>query len=89
MSDASSPFHRGEMEIQSRLGIRDKMEAMGRRVIRDRIPEKHLEFFARLPLLALGTADECGRPWASALAGKPGFVRATDPQKLEIRARPH
>ena len=42
MSDAKSPFHRGEKEIQSRLGIQEKMEEMGRRVIRDRIPEKNL-----------------------------------------------
>ena len=32
--------------------------------------------------------DECGRPWASVLAGKPGFARAIDPLKLEVRARP-
>ena len=79
MSDAKSPFHPGEKEIQSRLGIREKMEEKGRRIIRDRIPEKNLEFFARLPLLTIGTVDECGRPWASVLAGKPGFARAIDP----------
>ena len=88
MPDAKSPFHRGEKEIQSRLGIQEKMEEKGRRLIRDRIPEKSLEFFARLPLLAIGTVDECGRPWASALAGKPGFARTIDPLKLEVKARP-
>ena len=55
------------------------MEENGRRIIRDRIPQENLEFFAQLPFLAIGTADECGRPWASALAGKPGFARAADP----------
>ncbi len=54
MSDAKSPFHPGEREIQSRLGIRDKTEEMGRRLIRDRIPEKNLGFFASLPLLTVG-----------------------------------
>ncbi len=54
MSDAKSPFHRGEKEIQSRLGIQERMEEKGRRVIRDRIPEKNLEFFAQLPLLTIG-----------------------------------
>ncbi len=88
MSDAKSPFHRGEKEIQSRLGIQDQMEEKGRRVIRDRIPEKNLDFFAQLPLLTIGTVDECGRPWASVLAGKPGFARAIDPLKLEVKARP-
>ena len=88
MSDCKSPFHRGEKEIQSRLGVQDKIEEMGRRLIRDTIPEKFLGFFARLPLLAIGSVDECGRPWASAVAGKPGFVRAANSQHLAVTARP-
>ncbi|MCZ6863818.1 MAG: MOSC domain-containing protein, partial [Alphaproteobacteria bacterium] len=88
MSEVKSPFHRGEKEIQSRLGIREKIEKKGRRVIRDRIPEKDLEFFTQLPLLTIGTVDEGGRPWASLLVGKPGFVRAIDPLTLEVKARP-
>ena len=88
MSDAKSPFHLGEKEIQSRLGIQEKMEEKGRRIIRDRIPEKNLQFFARLPLLSIGTVDECGRPWASVLAGRPGFAQAIDPLKLGVKARP-
>ncbi len=76
MSEAKSPFHRGEKEIQSRLGIEEKMEGLSRRMIRDDMPEEHQEFFARLPLLIVGTIDPVGRPWASALAGEPGFVRA-------------
>ena len=85
MPDGKSPFHRGEKQIQARLGIQDKMEDLGRRVIRDSMPEQHQEFFAQLPLLIVGTADECGRPWASALTGKPGFVRARDPQRSKSR----
>ena len=88
MSDAKSPFHRGETEIQSRLGIQETIEKLGRRMIRDRIPQKNLDFFARLPLLTIGSVDESGRPWASVLAGKPGFVRATDDRTLAVRARP-
>ena len=88
MSDAKSPFHPGEKEIQSRLGIQDKMEEKGRRIIRDHIPERNLHFFARLPLLTIGTVDECGRPWASVLAGKPGFAHAIDPLTLGVKARP-
>ncbi len=64
------------------------MEALGSRVIRDFMPDQHQEFFARLPLLIVGTVDACGQPWASVLAGKPGFVRAIDPRTLEVTARP-
>ena len=88
MSDTKSPFHRGEKELQSRLGMDEKMEERGRRVIRDRIPEKSLKFFAQLPMLTIGSVDECGRPWASILAGKPGFARAMDPLTLDVAARP-
>ncbi len=88
MPNSKTPFHRGEIEIQSRLGIREKMEEKGRRMIRDHMPDQHQEFFAQLPLLMVGTVDACARPWASLLAGKPGFVRAIDPSKLEVRARP-
>ena len=54
--------------------MRDKMERLGRRVIRDHMPEQHREFFSQLPLLLVGTIDACGRPWASVLAGEPGFL---------------
>ena len=88
MGDMGSPFHRGERALQERLGVRDKMERAGRRMIRDHMPKEHREFFAGLPLLMVGTLDASARPWASVLAGKPGFVRASDPKTLGIRARP-
>ena len=72
-----SPFHRGEQEIQARFGVRDKLEALGRRVIRDHVPDAHAEFFARLPLLLGGTIDEQEQPWASILVGRPGFVTSS------------
>ncbi len=88
MSEAKSPFHRGEREIQSRLGIEEKMEELGRRMIRDHMPEEHQAFFPRLPVLIAGTIDSVGRPWASALAGEPGFVRPAGSRTLEVTARP-
>ena len=88
MSGAKSPFHRGEKEIQSRLGIAEMMEERGSRMIRDHMPEEHQAFFSRLPLVIVGTIDATGRPWASALVGEPGFVRASGPRTLDVTARP-
>ncbi|MGI9385225.1 MAG: MOSC domain-containing protein [Methyloligellaceae bacterium] len=88
MSEAKSPFHRGEKEIQSRLGIEQKMEELGGRTIRDHMPEEHQEFFSRQPFLIVGTIDSVGRPWASALAGEPGFVRAAGSRTLHVTAPP-
>ncbi len=88
MSDARSPFHRGEKEIQSRLGIAENMDRLGRRMIHDHMPEEHQAFFSHLPVLAVGTIDSVGRPWASVLAGEPGFVGAITSSTLQVNARP-
>ena len=88
MADDASPFHRGEQALQSRLGIREKMEQVGRKLIRDHMLAEHQEFFEQLPLLIVGTVDAAGRPWASVLAGPPGFLRAVDAQTLRVTARP-
>ena len=83
-----SPFHAGEQAIQDRLGVRDRIEPLGRRVIRDHMPDQHRAFFAQLPWLIIGAVDAGGRPWASVLTGAPGFLQAPDPRLLSVRAQP-
>lgn len=83
-----SPFHRGEREIQERLGVRERMEELGRRVIRDHMPDEHREFYAQLPLLLVGSTDKAERPWASVLFGRPGFIASPNSHTLRIAARP-
>ena len=83
-----SPFHRGEKEIQQRLGVRDLIEGVGRRVVRDYLPEQHRAFYAQLPFLVAGTVDYAGRPWASILAGRPGFAHAPDQRRMTIDTSP-
>jgi uncharacterized protein len=87
-SCGGSPFHAGERAVQHRAGVRDKMEAVGRRVLRDHMPDQHREFFAGLPFLVLGTVDDAGRPTASIVAGAPGFAQTPDATTLRIRALP-
>lgn len=82
----SSPFHRGEQAIQRRIGVRDKVEEIGRRFIRDHMPDEHRAFYQQLPFLLLGSVDTDGRPWASVLAGRPGFISAPDERTLAISA---
>lgn len=88
MSGDESPFHRGEKEIQTRLGVGDRIERLGRRMIQRRMPGRQQAFFSRLPLLFVGTADAAGRPWASVLAGQPGFLQPLDSGILRVEARP-
>jgi uncharacterized protein len=83
-----SPFHPGEQQVQRRLGVRERMEAAGRRVLRNVMPDQHRAFFAELPFLVLGTVDGEGRPWASIAAGAPGFLSTPDERTLRVAAPP-
>lgn len=83
-----SPFHEGELAIQQRLGVRDKIDAQGRRANRRYLTEQHRDFFGLLPYVFVGSVDAHGQPWASMLFGAPGFVAAPDPHQLKVQARP-
>ncbi|HSC81703.1 MAG TPA: pyridoxamine 5'-phosphate oxidase family protein [Chitinolyticbacter sp.] len=85
-SHQASPFHQGEQAVQRRVGVRDKVEAIGRQVVRDYMPEQHRSFFAQLPMLLLGALDADGQPWATLLMGEPGFAHSPDPRTLRIAA---
>jgi len=86
MTRAMSPFHAGEQTIQSRAGIRDRIELKGRAVIRDYMPEQHRAFFAALPFMVVGLADQNGYPWATILSGPPGFMNSAQEDLLAIKA---
>ena len=82
-----SPFHQGEQEIQSRLGVREQIENVGQRFIRDYMPDEHRAFYAQLPFLLIGSIDQTSHPWASVLVGRPGFVQSPTPNQLIIDTR--
>lgn len=83
-----SPWHAGERALQERHGVAEKMERVGRRVIRDHMPDQHRTFFGQLPFVLLGTVDASGAAWASILEGPPGFMASPDPRTLRIDATP-
>jgi len=83
-----SPFHAGEQEMQTRAGKRDAMEIFGRKVIRPFMPDQHRAFFNELPFIVLGSVDADGWPWASVVAGHPGFIQSPHPKRLEITNSP-
>ena len=86
MSDGA--FHAGEMLMQQRAGVRERLAEIGDRVIRDHMPEQHRELFRKLPTLMVGSVDAQRRPWASMLVGEPGFVHDLDAHRLRIDAHP-
>ena len=83
-----SPFHRGEIAVQERVGVRDKINAQGRRAVRRYLTPQHREFFPLLPYVFMASVDALGRPWASMLVGEPGFVNITNEVTVSVRARP-
>src|SRR3569832_299203 len=85
-SGGESPFHAGERAVQERLGVSERMEQAGRRLVRDFMPDEHRELFEDLPFVIAASADARGALWASLLMGEPGFVRAPEPRQLVVQA---
>jgi len=79
-----SPFHAGEKLVQEMVGVADDMERFARRVVRPTIPRQHAVFFNQLPVLYTGYVDGNGWPWATAIAGQPGFIESPDPSHLDV-----
>jgi uncharacterized protein len=50
------------------------------------MPEQHRAFFAALPFMVVGLADQSGHPWATTLSGHPGFMNSAEPNLLTIKA---
>lgn len=87
-NNSPSPFHLGEQQLQEQMGVRDQMEAFGKRVIRDYLPEQHRDFYQQLAFLFAGYVDNNGQPWASILwnQDQPGtpFVQSPNTRTLNI-----
>ncbi|MDE5443872.1 2Fe-2S iron-sulfur cluster binding domain-containing protein [Bradyrhizobium sp. CSA207] len=81
-------WHPGEIAIQARVGVADRMEIVGRRVVRDHMPDQHRDFYAKLPFIVLGSVDANGDSWATFLEGTPGFMNSPTRTTLEIAAWP-
>lgn len=87
-SASPSPFHPGEQAMQTRLGVRDQLEQVAGRLMRDHMPDQHRELFAKLPMVLLGSMDDQGRPWASVLTRAQGLMTSGSAQQLAIHTLP-
>ncbi|HEY0913695.1 MAG TPA: pyridoxamine 5'-phosphate oxidase family protein [Solimonas sp.] len=92
MTDQAPPqelatWHAGEKAIQESLGVAERMESVGKRVIRNYMPDQHREFYAQVPFIVLGSVDAQGDAWATLLEGSPGFISSPSPATLAIQAR--
>ncbi|MEO0058200.1 MAG: hypothetical protein RIT17_1676, partial [Pseudomonadota bacterium] len=69
------------------VGVAERMEAFGRRVIRDHMPDQHRDFYRQLPFIVLGSVDPAGDTWVTLLTGRPGFMTSPDPKLLNFASR--
>lgn len=88
MTTLATPFHPGELAVQERAGVRDLIAEIGARNIRRFMPDQHRRFFSELDLLFLGTVDSEGQPWATVLAGEPGFAISPTRTRLAVNLLP-
>lgn len=86
--DPDIPFHEGEILIQERYGVVERVGAFAKRAVRDHLTEQHRDFFRELPFVVLGSVDSEGRPWASIVAGDAGFLSTPSDRQLRVGARP-
>ncbi|MBC8135670.1 MAG: pyridoxamine 5'-phosphate oxidase family protein [Fibrella sp.] len=84
----SSVYHAGEIEAQTRAGVREMAKRAGNG-IHDAFLPGTAAFLARQPMVIVGSSDRAGNVWASALTGEPGFARAVDERTTRISATPH
>lgn len=80
-------YHDGEIEVQSRAGVREMANRIGRS-IGSIIPLAAQEFLRRQPMIIIGSLDGDGRVWASLLTGEQGFMQIRDERTLRINAVP-
>jgi predicted pyridoxine 5'-phosphate oxidase superfamily flavin-nucleotide-binding protein len=71
------PFHRGEIDVQTRAGVRERASRVGR-IVTDRVGDDEAWFLERRTFAVLASVDAEGRPWASPMSGEPGIVRVED-----------
>ena len=83
-----SPFHTGEKQVQTRVGVREAIEPWARQVVRPFMPDQHREFYEQLPFVIAAARDSTERPWVTLLAGQPGFVKSPDDHSLLFEAQP-
>ncbi|MCF7535020.1 pyridoxamine 5'-phosphate oxidase family protein [Pseudomonas petrae] len=86
-TEIPSPWHSGERALQAKVGVAERMETLGKRVIRDYMPDQHREFYEHLPYLILGAVDNEGWPWATLLDAQSGFIHSPDARRLDITRR--
>ena len=81
-----SPMHyaQGHRELQDRFDSRRLADTLSATIVHDTLDEADLAFIAGRDMVWLATVDQTGMPTVSYKGGAPGFVKAPNPQTLEL-----
>jgi predicted pyridoxine 5'-phosphate oxidase superfamily flavin-nucleotide-binding protein len=86
MTAQPSPFHAGELALQSATGVSTEAAHIGR-AIAAQIASNASEFIGRQQLAIVATRDGSARVVCSALVGEPGGFEVIDPITLSVDSR--
>lgn len=86
------PFHDGEIQVQQRLGVHERVMTYGPQVIRPYLPDQHRDFYQNQPFLVAAARDNRGKLWSTLLfASNPKqvskFISSPDPKTLVIESK--
>jgi len=82
-SAGGDPFHAGEIEMQTRAGVRDAARRVGR-IVASGLPEGLEALLARQRVAVAATVDGGGRVHATLLEGREGFLERVDDELLSV-----
>ena len=85
--DSHEPFHRGEIAVQERAGVRAQAQRLAGMVGAPDLSDGQSKFLSARNFAVLAGRDETGLLWASPLTGQPGFMHA-DSITMRITTRP-
>ena len=86
MTAQPSPFHAGELALQSATGVRGEAARLGR-AIATQIASNASDFIGRQQVAITATLDASARVVCSALVGEPGAFEVVDPITLSVDSR--
>src|SRR6266478_1520273 len=86
--DRAAGFHEGELAVQRRAGVVAQAARLSGMLAPGELSGGFARFLAGRTFAALAARDDDGRLWVSPLSGPAGFLDATGPTTLAIRARP-
>jgi uncharacterized protein len=81
-------YHEGELAVQARAGVTAAASRLAGMLTAGELRGGLARFLSDRTFAALSGHDADGRLWVSPLAGPPGFLDATGPTTLTVRARP-